>query len=268
MPVFYGGLNFIIDVSGLNATRFFRSLPIQARESVTTVTIASAALFADDLGVRWTWSGDVKHPKIWAPAPMVTPFGAFLATKLPKLNHIYLYVPSGGGTDFYCTWALKEVEILLAFKCVERVSFVFCGKEAGDDLRKCKDSEDCFERMLGLLAEDALEQHIFELSFPDAIMDQAYSNDNVRKALRTRLKIREMWAMQNVIPIEWEWADRDTVDMGPKRTVQAVCEFRLGDQKKKDESGQVSMESVRDEKGIRRAVAKYGRMYADMDPEG
>ncbi|KAK5122572.1 hypothetical protein LTR85_003835 [Meristemomyces frigidus] len=109
LPIFYGGTTFLIDCDGKAAIRFFRKVPIPARKAITSLALGGETLLADDAGVRWTWSGDLAHPKLSTPAPMVTPFGAFLATKLPKLEQLYVYVPYGGTEDFYCSHAPPEL---------------------------------------------------------------------------------------------------------------------------------------------------------------
>ncbi|CAJ2503810.1 Uu.00g112040.m01.CDS01 [Anthostomella pinea] len=201
---------------------------------------------------------------------MTTPFGAFLATKVPKLKHVYLYVPTGGEKT-YCTWGPTELETLVAYKCIERLSYVFLGSEAARALRRCKDSDDCFSRLFGLLTDEAIENHLFNLAYPDGAMDEYYGGDvryygdDLRTAVRLRRRVGEMWAIKNAVPIEWKWADRN-IDMGSAGFVQAVCELKL----KRDittEETHLSMESVRNEKGIRRVFAEFGRRYASLFAE-
>jgi len=217
----YGGITFLIDADGRAAIRFFRDLPKQAREAITSVAIGGEALLGDDYGSRWSWSGDRTSPKCLNPVPMVTPFGAFLATKLPKLKHAYLYVPFGGTEVNYCTRAPAELEMLLAYRHIERLYYIFFGGESGAALRKYGAVE-CGTLMLGS-ANIVIEEHIFDILSPPPKLS---ASSEKQSRWDKHVKVKAAWVARNPVHVDWKFGDRN-IDMGSDSRVQAVLESWL-----------------------------------------
>ena len=133
LPIFFGGVAFLVDGSPLQTIHFFRELPRTVRRNIRTLTICSSSLYADDYMVRQSWSTgqiDVQLSK-----PMDTPLGSYMARCLPKLECVYLYVPYGGFDDFYCSYEPLEMLKLIKYGRIETLNYYFCGTEVAQALK-------------------------------------------------------------------------------------------------------------------------------------
>ncbi|KAK4962910.1 hypothetical protein LTR10_000537 [Elasticomyces elasticus] len=145
-PVFYSGTRFLMD-----------------SQCITAVTITGCALMGDDGPSRRAWSGSINQPRHTGPPTMLTPYGSLLAS-MPKLKHVSLYLPCGGNEDWYCTFAPIEAQMLLIAERIETLSFVFLDEDTVEALQKYKQSQECYERLMGLQDENAAK-HEFALKF-------------------------------------------------------------------------------------------------------
>ena len=165
-PVFYGGNNFVPDADPVYTIRSFKTLPTLALHTITKLTITQELLMADDGPSRECWSGNIRRPLTKGSPAMTTPMGAFLATCMPKLTDIFLYMPFGGSGDWYCDRADEELCKLLCHGKIQRLHYVFMGKSVAKALRTASSSDAClatiYHRRLGVSAAEVE----YELSHP------------------------------------------------------------------------------------------------------
>lgn len=224
MPFFYANTTFTFDIDGGAVIKFLRALPDRACTSITSITLTGATLMGDDAPSKRAWSGQTNSPKSVGPPTMVTPLGAFLATKLPALNIVSFYFPFGGGEDWYCTWAPTELLMLLWHRRISLLNFVFLGENVAATLKECSGSDECFETLMGDWGEDAeinIGEHLYELQNPAP--EGQYSEEFRQKcqvyfAARDKFAAKIDEAEEGLI---WEWGDRK-LEMGSDGNVQAV----------------------------------------------
>ena len=217
-PIFYGGVSFILDVQPLAAIRFFKTLPLQDFQSITSITITSEALLADDQYVReaWSWAETSLYK---GPPAMMTRFGAFVALEMPKLDEVFMYVPYRGHEDWYCSLAPVEMEMLVAHDRIERLCLVFLGEEAALDLRDERSDSQCFRNMMGLLRTLDITHHELEVLNP---APQRSDSESFNLWLEKRGQFHEN--RDKGRKFCYRWGDRD-VDMGSDGNVQAVLQL-------------------------------------------
>ncbi|KAK3713053.1 hypothetical protein LTR37_008738 [Vermiconidia calcicola] len=135
LPIFYGGVTFILDCKPLVAIQFFKTLPKRAFKSIMLIAFTGEALMTDDCYVREGWSPldmpsymSSNMPLYVGPPTMLTPTGAFFAANMLKLTEVYLYVLYEGDEDWYAANAPPEMQMLLAYGRIERLYFLFFGR--------------------------------------------------------------------------------------------------------------------------------------------
>lgn len=224
LPIFYANTTFVLDVDGGAVMKFLQALPDRARTSISSITLTGAALMSDDAPSKRAWSGQTKSPKSVGPPTMVTPLGAFLATKLPALDVVSFYFPFGGGEDYYCTWAPTELLMLLWHRKIALLNFVFLGDRVAATLKKCSGSDECYETLMGDWGEDAeinIGEHLFELKNP---APEGEYSEEFREKCQVYFAARDKFAAEIDEAEEgliWEWGDR-SLNMGSDGNVQAV----------------------------------------------
>lgn len=224
LPVFYANTTFVLDSDGEAVMRFLRALPDRARNSINSITLTGFTLNGDDAYSRRAWSGKTTCPKYAGPPTMVTPFGAFLASRLPALEIVSFYFPFGGGEDWYCTWAPTELLMLLWHRRISLLNFVFLGDRVAATLKECSGSDECYETLMGDWGEDAennIGEHLFELGNP---APEGEYSEEFRQKCQVYFAARDKFAAEIDEADEgliWEWGNR-TLEMGSDGNVQAV----------------------------------------------
>ena len=145
---------------------------------------------------------------------LIYPFAAFLATSLPKVEDVYLHVPMYGHEDWYCDQAHGDLHTLLKYGRIKRLHHAFSGPEVANTL-KDKDSQACFEDMMGTLPKRVID-HRFELLHPEP------KNSGRKQMLKYYDAMDENWEKRkDSFAGDWEWGARD-IDFGSGGNVQAV----------------------------------------------
>ncbi|KAK3723500.1 hypothetical protein LTR37_001752 [Vermiconidia calcicola] len=217
LPIFYGGVTFILDCESLIAIHFFKTLPERAFKSITSIAFTGEALMEDDCYVREGWSEEL-GPFYVGPPTMSTPTGAFLAANMPKLAEVYLYVPYGGDQHWYANKAPIEMQMLLAYGRIERLYFVFFGRNTAGILESGRVSKECYSNLMGLL--DKTEHARRQYKLFDPFGQYAYDEDGTARWG----KEHDRYVAEHENDFEWRWGDRD-IDMGSDGNVQAVIEL-------------------------------------------
>lgn len=236
LPIFYGNTTFVLDSDGEAVVKFLRALPERARNSISSITLTSFTLMGDDAYSRRAWSGKTKSPKFRGSPTMITPFGAFLATKLPSLEIVSFYFPFGGGEDWYCTWAPTELLMLLWHRRIALLNFVFLGDRVAATLKECSGSDECYETLMGDWGEDAeinIGEHLFELNNP---APEGEYSEEFRRECQLYFAARDKYAAEIDEADEgliWEWGDR-TLEMGSDGNVQAVVSMWMSSEDGKE----------------------------------
>ncbi|KAF7188453.1 hypothetical protein HII31_10115 [Pseudocercospora fuligena] len=223
LQFFFSTRNVTLDADGVASIRFLWQLPTIAREAITTISIGGFALQTDDKYSSAAWFGIAEEPeyKHSSGLTLITPFAAFLASHLPKLNQINLYLPWSGTEDWCPTLAPIELSLLLKFRRIKYLNFVFMGEDVVKTLRNGKlRSRECYERLMGRFKDcERLAEHEFELEHPAPEMRSFDKNSH--KKMMEYVKRRHEYVEQNRREFSWAWAERD-IEMGSDGNVQAV----------------------------------------------
>jgi hypothetical protein len=219
LPVFYRNTTLVLDADGFSCMRFIRSLPRATRKRITSMALANSPLMGDDGPSRRAWSGDPGSPCYRAAdgLTLVTPFAATLAKNLPNLKVFSLYVPRLGDEDWYCIWAVIELSMMLKHRRIQQLNHVFFGEGTAKALQK--NSQDCYEELMGRLADDE-KLTMYEFALRDPHVKDPYM-DVSRKKIQQRMRREDAYVKDNASPFTWRWADRE-LDMGTCGNVQAV----------------------------------------------
>ncbi|KAK4504218.1 hypothetical protein PRZ48_005134 [Zasmidium cellare] len=214
-PVFYKQRTFVFDTCGIDAIRFLNALPAQIRFNISSIGLTGYIFMGDDSGSRVAWSGDEAEPKYLKNGLQLhTPFAAFLATKMPKLQEVYYYFPYSGEEDFYATWAPEELSMMLMHGRIQRLCHVISGEKAKDVL-ETHDSETCHRRLMGNWWDgEALADSLWH-----RVDTGPRSSD--RKDVKKWVDDQAKFVEENKRMFPWKWAERD-IDMGGDGNVQAV----------------------------------------------
>ncbi|KAK4626785.1 hypothetical protein CLAFUW4_04773 [Fulvia fulva] len=222
LPLFYQSKIWVFDFTAIGTMHFLMALPRKARENIKSIGLPGYIFMADDGESREGWSRSLSSPlcRDVGGMSLVTPFGAFLATSLPKLEEVYFHVPMYGEEDFYCPYGPAELHMLLRYGRIKRLHHVFLGEKVAKTLKE-KDSETCFRNMLGDLPERVVD-HRFQLLHP-------YPQKKGRKqTLKWMDAQSEYWQKHRDSFAEgWEWVERD-LDFGSDGNVQAVITMKTG----------------------------------------
>ncbi|EME83318.1 uncharacterized protein MYCFIDRAFT_211299 [Pseudocercospora fijiensis CIRAD86] len=223
LQFFFSTRNIILDADGVASIRFLWQLPTIVREAITTISLGSFALQTDDKYSSAAWFGVAEEPEYRDASglTLITPFAAFLASHLPKLNHINLYLPYSGTEDWYPTLAPIELSLLLKFHRIKSLNFIFMGEDVVKTLRNGKlRSRECYEKLMGGFKDcERLAEHEFELEHPAPEM-RSFDKKSHGKMMEY-VKTRHEYVEGNRREFPWKWARRD-VEMGSDGNVQAV----------------------------------------------
>ncbi|KJX92047.1 hypothetical protein TI39_contig5943g00005 [Zymoseptoria brevis] len=153
---FYATTTFILDSDAVASIPFLSSLPGHARKSIQSVTLNGNILMTDDGSNRVSWSGNSTRPQYRDDRRLefVASFTAFLASHLPSLREVSLYVPCGGAEDWYPPLAPEELHKMLKYGRIDKLNFVFMGEDTAEVLEdQRQESRDIYRALMGPWAE-------------------------------------------------------------------------------------------------------------------
>jgi hypothetical protein len=217
LPVFYGGVSFILDGHPAQALGFFQRLPQAARFSVSTITFPRNALESNECYIQNLQSTDETESA--QAKDMNTIFGFLLATCIPSLRCVSIYIPYGGSEDFYCRSAPIDAMRLLRLGRIHTLNYFLTGKEIAGDLEGKVLDDDCLKRTLGKLHPRKYMKHEFRLVNPPPRTDKVKAYG---AWLEEREKYRDCWSDI----FDCKWGDTN-IDGGCGGEIQAVITFTL-----------------------------------------